>query len=91
MGSEVSCETPPVRVGPIKNAASPMMLTRASATEGATPGTRAAAFMKAGTIGPIPSPAEAKPIQIIITAGILAWAERGTAIAMANPHVIPAK
>ena len=91
MGSEVSCETPPVNVGPMKNAASPIMFTRASATEGATFGTRAAAFMKAGTMGPIPIPAAANPIQMIITAGIFACAERGTAIAIASPQVIPAK
>ena len=91
IGSEVNCETPPVNVGPMKNAANPMMFTRASATDGATPGTRAAAFIKAGTIGPIPNPAAANPIQMIITAGILACAESGTAIAIARPQVIPAK
>ena len=91
MGRDVNCETPPVSVGPIKNAANPMILTRAKATDGATPGTRAAAFINAGTMGPIPKPAAANPIQIIITAGIFACEDKGTAIAIDVPQTIPAK
>jgi hypothetical protein len=63
IGKEVSCEIPPIKVGPTKYDAIAIRPTRANPTEGATPGIDAAAKLNAGKKGPIPNPAAPKPMQ----------------------------
>ena len=79
----------PVTVGPKKKPAIPITPTRDIATAGAIPGIFVAANMKAGNIGPIPSPAATNPMFTITSAIKGCVAESGMAIAIARPQMDP--
>ena len=62
----------PIIDGPIKKPESPITNARALETDGAIPGIALAARINAGNIGPIPRPAQIKPIFAMINAGRVA-------------------